>query len=257
MSAIDFGEIVEVLNNKADRDLRNIDAYDTDAIVEYQEPTSVNNYTWYRLYASGWVEQGGLKTNSSATASVTIPIKMADTNYNILIGDGVYASTSSDIRVRYVQNKTTTGFTTSSASGISFSWQVCGKADMTGHPVPHPTREKEEFEHRVIAYQAPTSSNDYTWYRKYADGWVEQGGQATTNSSNPKLITLPVEMIGIAYNINIMGQTGADGYANAAWQVMPIATTTSPKSKTSFYAQASITGYNLFFYWEVKGRYKL
>lgn len=29
--------------------------------------------------------------------------------------------------------------------------------------------------HEVIAYQAPTSSNNYIWYRKYADGWVEQG----------------------------------------------------------------------------------
>lgn len=29
--------------------------------------------------------------------------------------------------------------------------------------------------HKVIAFQAPTSANGYTWYRKYADGWVEQG----------------------------------------------------------------------------------
>ena len=35
---------------------------------------------------------------------------------------------------------------------------------------------------------------------------------------------------------------------------MPVSTSTSPKSTTSFYAQSSITGYNLFFYWEVKGQ---
>lgn len=29
--------------------------------------------------------------------------------------------------------------------------------------------------HKVIDFQAPTSANGYTWYRKYADGWVEQG----------------------------------------------------------------------------------
>ena len=29
--------------------------------------------------------------------------------------------------------------------------------------------------HKVISFQAPTSANGYTWYRKYADGWVEQG----------------------------------------------------------------------------------
>lgn len=29
--------------------------------------------------------------------------------------------------------------------------------------------------HKIIAFQAPTAANGYTWYRKYADGWVEQG----------------------------------------------------------------------------------
>ena len=29
--------------------------------------------------------------------------------------------------------------------------------------------------HKVIEFQVPTASNGYTWYRKYADGWVEQG----------------------------------------------------------------------------------
>ena len=29
--------------------------------------------------------------------------------------------------------------------------------------------------HKVVAVQNPTASNGYTWYRKYADGWVEQG----------------------------------------------------------------------------------
>lgn len=49
--------------------------------------------------------------------------------------------------------------------------------------------------HRVIEFQAPTSANNYTWYRKYADGWVEQGGRLTaTQSSGFNTITLPVEM---------------------------------------------------------------
>lgn len=30
--------------------------------------------------------------------------------------------------------------------------------------------------HEVIEFQSPTAGNGYTWYRKYADGWVEQGG---------------------------------------------------------------------------------
>lgn len=30
-----------------------------DFVVESQLPTAENNYTWYRKYKSGWVEQGG------------------------------------------------------------------------------------------------------------------------------------------------------------------------------------------------------
>ncbi|MBP9999681.1 MAG: hypothetical protein KBT14_03260, partial [Proteobacteria bacterium] len=30
-----------------------------DYVVESQTPTAENNYTWYRKYKSGWVEQGG------------------------------------------------------------------------------------------------------------------------------------------------------------------------------------------------------
>lgn len=109
--------------------------------------------------------------------------------------------------------------------------------------------------HEVIEFQAPTAQNNYTWYRKYRDGWVEMGGRSTTNGGNATQVTLPVTMADTYYNISLLGQTSTDGYSNAGWQIMPVASVTSPKSTTSFYAQADITGYNLFFYWEVKGMY--
>ena len=57
---IDTGAILEALNDKTDRDCRNVDTTaGADVVIEYQVPTSANNYTWYRKYASGWVEQGG------------------------------------------------------------------------------------------------------------------------------------------------------------------------------------------------------
>jgi hypothetical protein len=43
--------------------------------------------------------------------------------------------------------------------------------------------------HEVIEFQAPTADNNYTWYRKYADGWVEQGGRTMTQSQT---ITFPI-----------------------------------------------------------------
>ena len=60
--------------------------------------------------------------------------------------------------------------------------------------------------HKVIAFQAPTSANGYTWYRKYADGWVEQGGvfDAPNNTAGvEKTITLPLPMTNDKYTITI------------------------------------------------------
>lgn len=56
-------------------DLTNIDY-----IVESQLPTAENNYTWYRKYKSGWVEQGGYVSSGAQTA-VIFPKEMANTNY--------------------------------------------------------------------------------------------------------------------------------------------------------------------------------
>ena len=83
--AIDTGEILEALNDKVDRDCRNVDTTSgADAVIEWQAPTSENNYTWYRKYKSGWVEQGGsVVVNSAsvaggnyATINITFPITL-------------------------------------------------------------------------------------------------------------------------------------------------------------------------------------
>ena len=51
-----------------------------DYVVESQEPTEANGYTWYRLYKSGWVEQGGSVPVSGNKAQLTgvieLPIPM-------------------------------------------------------------------------------------------------------------------------------------------------------------------------------------
>jgi len=58
-----------------------------DYVVASQAPTSANNYTWYRKYKSGWVEQGGTMTwdlnnnNTWITNSVSFPQTMQDTSY--------------------------------------------------------------------------------------------------------------------------------------------------------------------------------
>ena len=54
-----------------------------DSVVAYKLPTSESK-TWYRKYASGWVEQGGIVNATqynTTTVNVTFPIPMADSNY--------------------------------------------------------------------------------------------------------------------------------------------------------------------------------
>lgn len=67
-----------------------------------------------------------MKTNSSGTTSVNLIKQYSNTNYQIIITQGVYTNTGTDIRSRYVQNKTVSSFNTSSASGINFNWFTFG-----------------------------------------------------------------------------------------------------------------------------------
>ena len=96
--------------------------------------------------------------------------------------------------------------------------------------------------HAVIEFQAPTSSNNYTWYRKYADGWVEQGGQATSSQSGT-LCSLPVTMADTNYAVQITVVEAASNYSTGL--------TGSKRTTTAIY----ITNYTepRECCWEVKG----
>ena len=60
-----------------------------DYVIERQEPTSGNGYTWYRKYKSGWVEQGGIQSGNKTIGygsegnlgTISLPIEMLDTSY--------------------------------------------------------------------------------------------------------------------------------------------------------------------------------
>lgn len=101
-----------------------------DYVVEFQAPTALNNYTWYRKYKSGWVEQGGVSTSST---TITLPITMDNTNYSILFGNDYYsASAGTPVIVYY--DKTTTSFAAqgrwngTGQNDIGFCWKVEGMA---------------------------------------------------------------------------------------------------------------------------------
>lgn len=103
-----------------------------DYVVASQEPTAGNNYTWYRLYKSGWVEQGGYlpATGSGNTLqTVNLPKAMNDAHYTVTtsITDATFSFAPDWYQVT-VQQQTSTGFKTYTGSDWGKYWSVSGKA---------------------------------------------------------------------------------------------------------------------------------
>jgi hypothetical protein len=129
MADINIGAILEALNNKIDRDGHNAQS-PCAVIVDKQDPTSANNYTWYRKWSDGWVEQGGVSNGLNAVA--TLPIAMADINYT-LVCSGVYASRTNTGGANWSavsgDRTSTTTITLGQAAGFAtMGWQVSGMA---------------------------------------------------------------------------------------------------------------------------------
>ena len=100
-----------------------------DWVVESQLPTAENNYTWYRKYKSGWVEQGGAFTASTGGTRLSIiyPVPMANTNYCALFGETDDATNNQFIQLRFY-DKTTDGVSiyANLVGRHTNSWYVCG-----------------------------------------------------------------------------------------------------------------------------------
>ena len=124
MAEINVGQISEALNNKADLDLNNTNPF-ADYVIEWKAPTS-SDQSWYRLYKSGWIEQGGhVDLNVS---SVNLPISMSDDDYFTIINYCKSSSTQT-VAVSYVNAKTqTTANFTIEPSSIDRIWEVKGFA---------------------------------------------------------------------------------------------------------------------------------
>lgn len=102
--------------------------------MEEQEPTAQNNYTWYRLYNDGFVEQGGINTTANdTTVTITLPITMSNANYVALktcITDNSFLLGNISFRTFAVAAQTTTSFQTfaNQHSTGGFSWHVSGQS---------------------------------------------------------------------------------------------------------------------------------
>ena len=130
MTDINIGAISEALNNEVDLPTPSTPQDAVDYVVEKQDPTSANGYTWYRKYKSGWVEQGGhIDGGVDSYYLVNLPLEMSDVKYSITLGVGGY-NTSGGFNSGY-RDQTTTSFRfifhNAGTSGENFgSWQVSG-----------------------------------------------------------------------------------------------------------------------------------
>lgn len=104
-------------------------------VIDFQEPTAQNNYTWYRLYADGWVEQGGSVFISAGTAGlntlINLPVAMADTRYTATIGLGDKSANNTNVFC-WICIKTTTNIVLCTSlidpTVVDTGWQVSGIA---------------------------------------------------------------------------------------------------------------------------------
>ena len=82
---IDVNQLSNALQQKVDLPSGKSQA-DIDYVVEWQRPTTENGYTWYRLYKSGWVEQGGYYTYTSQDNNfqIILPVNMESEKYTII-----------------------------------------------------------------------------------------------------------------------------------------------------------------------------
>ena len=83
-----------------------------------------------------------------------------------------------------------------------------GKADVSSVQALETRTGALEERDYVVASQMPSDNNNCTWYRKYKSGWVEQGVTTLISGGDAVVITLPVPMKTINYNISLSQYNG-------------------------------------------------
>jgi len=101
--------------------------FSVDTVVAWQAPTADNNYTWYRKYASGWVEQGAQITAPTNRTPIIFPIAFSNANYYFNF-NGQWSEEASSHNTGYQDIKTTGCIITTSFAPIPGCWEAKGMA---------------------------------------------------------------------------------------------------------------------------------
>ena len=94
-----------------------------DYVVESWKDT--NSYDFYRVYKSGWVEQGGKLTASAGASTSTFLKPFATSIYNFQVSPG-YSSTSGN-DIGFSSTMTDTTFSIYSPTQVDVYWYACGQ----------------------------------------------------------------------------------------------------------------------------------
>lgn len=196
----------------------------------------VNDIQWLRADTFSW--QGGAvyeaayqhladdingKTLQSETVDgTTIQFYLADDGHKICP-----ASEESNVAAIYA------------ATGVAWYYII----DTTNQRFKLPRRHSQQIIRSV-------KNVDGSWYRLYADGWVEQGGYVATSSDVQKTISLLVQMDSVYYDVQIQreyasspGATNANLTAMCVWSL----TTTEFKCWDKY-------GTSIGIHWQVSGQ---
>lgn len=237
-------------------------------------PVGDGNYIEFTINSSSKYQYLVKHGNNSQSGTGTAPALTANTKYyRKLEFDGTYYNSymSSD-----GVNWTSVGLSTANYFPEFIGQYVLGQQDISGNGISilHMAEcyikkngviiwqgmdapglhQRVAKGHEVIAFQAPTAANNYTWYRKYADGWVEQGGQFTATSvadgsgtAGNNTINLPITMANDRYWYSANAQVGGSGWEYANGVMLNARATTTITLKV-----VAGTG-DVPLYWEVKG----
>ena len=121
-------EVTDALVGKADTDLSNVSSN-----IDYVVETYRNGNAWYRVYKSGWLEQGGLtgSIGQSSTTTVTFPKPFAHNQYCALLTAPAHVNYTGSQRQNWnVENRTNTSMSVRNnveTKSNQYIWYACGQ----------------------------------------------------------------------------------------------------------------------------------
>lgn len=170
--------------------------------------------------------------DSAATLSSTLPINKGGTNAttaanartNLGLNDAIVGLSISGKTITYTQADGGTGTITTQDNG----YHTGNATSIGGASATKP----------AVVVESYRSGN--TWYRKYSDGWIEQGGTFTGHSRADTVYTYNFAKAFASSNATVMLQTGTVGHYGYGYELVLNSVTTT-QFKVQFAAEGDTT----------------